>query len=123
MNAFTDRCEAGTPDAGDLVAAIGTELAQTSSLLRKAEEAILIALSDPQRDAFSMTDIQLLDLAIQTLDDLSPFISALSAGLEDTRTVDTERLLDSLRLAGLRARLTRSGNGAAQTEAGSVEMF
>ncbi|MEM6610222.1 MAG: hypothetical protein AAF689_16790 [Pseudomonadota bacterium] len=123
MNAFTDRRSPSAPDACDLVAAVGRELDHTAELLRRAEEAILFALADPDRDAFQMADVQLLDLAIQTLDDLSPFISALSAGLEDARTVDTATLIESLRLAGLRARLTRSGSAVSQSDGGSVEMF
>ena len=70
-----------------------------------------------------MADVQLLDLAIQTLDDLSPFIVALSAGLADTKSVNTEQLMDNLRLAGLRARLSRSGASVTHDEGGSVEMF
>lgn len=112
-----------SPDASDLVAAIGQELDNTAILLRKAEEAILTALADPNTDAFQMADVQLLDLAIQTLDDLSPFIVALSTGLVDTKTVDTSQLMESLRLAGLRARLNRSGTSAPQAEGGSVELF
>ena len=95
-----------------------------AALLRRAEEAIFAALADPRRDAFEMADVQLLDLAIQTLDDLAPFMAALSAGLLDTQTVDTKRLLDSLRLAGLRARLTRVGPGLKHApNTSSIEMF
>lgn len=123
MNAFNDRRIVDPPDACDLVAAIGQELDNTATLLRRAEEAILTALADPDRDAFQMADIQLLDLAIQTLDDLSPFIVALSAGLSDTKTVNTEQLMESLRLAGLRARLNRSGTAMTPSEGGSIELF
>ena len=123
MNAFTERPSLETPDACDLIAAIGQELENTSAVLRRAEEAILTALADPERDAFQMADVQLLDLAIQTLDDLSPFIVALSAGLSDTKTVDTEKLMQNLRLAGLRARLSRSGTTGLQSDGGSIEMF
>lgn len=123
MNAFNGRTAVSSPDASDLVAAIGQELDNTAILLRKAEEAILTALADPNTDAFQMADVQLLDLAIQTLDDLSPFIVALSTGLVDTKTVDTSQLMESLRLAGLRARLNRSGTSAPQAEGGSVELF
>jgi len=123
LNAFTDRPQPRHPDACDLVAAVGQELENTSALLRRAEDAILAALADPQKDAFAMADVQLLDLAIQTLDDLSPFIVALSAGLADTKSVDTEGLMDSLRLAGLRARLSHSGASITQSDAGSIELF
>ncbi|MEM9320272.1 MAG: hypothetical protein AAGA70_14910 [Pseudomonadota bacterium] len=124
MNAFNDRpISTATPDACDLIAAVGQELDHTAALLRRAEEAILTALADPKRDAFQMADVQLLDLAIQTLDDLSPFIVALSVGLTDTRSVDTDRLMASLRLAGLRARLGRSGTAVSQSDGGSIEMF
>lgn len=123
MNAFNDRVEIGQPDACDLVAAIGQELDNTAVLLRRAEEAILTALADPNRDAFQMADVQLLDLAIQTLDDLSPFVVALSAGLSDTKSVDTSQLMESLRLAGLRARLNRSGSSVPQSDGGSIELF
>lgn len=123
MNAFNDRPDATEPDACDLVAAIGQELDNTAALLRRAEEAILTALANPQSDAFQMADIQLLDLAIQTLDDLSPFIVALSAGLSDTKSVDTNQLMESLRLAGLRARLNRSGTAVTSGSSGSIELF
>ncbi|MBF9031121.1 hypothetical protein HKCCE3408_12015 [Rhodobacterales bacterium HKCCE3408] len=122
MNAFNERSDAGHPDARDLVEATGRELAHTAAILRRAEEAILTALSDPERDAFQMADVQLLDLAIQTLDELAPFMAALSSGVSDTRTVDTSSLIEGLRLAGLRARLTRTGH-AAPPEDGSIEMF
>ena len=81
------------------------------------------ALADPSKDAFQMADVQLLDLAIQTLDDLSPFTVALSAGLSDTKSVDTDKLMENLRLAGLRARLGRSGVSVPQGQGGSIEMF
>ncbi len=123
MNAVNDRLSAGSPDARELVKAIGQELDNTAMLLRRAEEAILVALADPDRDAFQMADVQLLDLAIQTLDELSPFIVALSASLADTKSVDTERLMEGLRLAGLRARLSRSGATIGTSGGGSVEMF
>lgn len=123
MNALVERNEAGSPDACDLIAAIGQELDNTATLLRRAEEAILAALADPHKDAFQMADVQLLDLAIQTLDDLSPFVVALSAGLSDTKSVNTEQLMESLRLAGLRARLNRSSAAVPLADGGSVELF
>lgn len=123
MNAFSDRSPVNLPDACDLVAAIGQELDNTATLLRRAEDAILTALSEPERDVFQMADIQLLDLAIQTLDDLSPFIVALSAGLSDTKTVNIDQLMESLRLAGLRARLSHSSAAITPSEGGSIELF
>lgn len=112
-----------SPDACDLVAAIGQELDNTATLLRRAEEAILTALAEPHRDAFQMADVQLLDLAIQTLDDLSPFIVALSTGLIDTKSVNVDQLMQSLRLAGLRARLSHSGTAITPNDGGSIELF
>ncbi|MBF9035124.1 hypothetical protein HKCCE2091_12835 [Rhodobacterales bacterium HKCCE2091] len=120
---MTERRGGAVPDACELLSAAGTELSHTAALLRRAEEAIFTALSDPDRGAFEMADVQLLDLAIQTLDDLSPFLTALSSGLIDTQTIDTDQLLDSLRLAGLRARLTRVSSAVATATKGSIEMF
>lgn len=123
MSATHDIDPARVPGVGELVAAVSKELTHTAALLRRAEEAVLTALADPKRDAFQLADVQLLDLAIQTLEDLSPFVMELSTGVPESEVIDVIQLLDDLKLAGLRARLGKNESASTKCSSANVEMF
>lgn len=117
------------PALADLVRAVGAELGRTTARLRRVEFALLNGgKSDAPGTANPLvsdvrTDIQMLDLVIQTLDDLGPLLEALGREMVEPKSADASELLGRLRLEDLRRDLSQLDGFVTSNAGGSIEMF
>lgn len=107
---------------GALLWGLGNELDHAAELLRRYERAVLAHRSLTGTAAGGASELQLVDLVIQILEDLGPLVARLS-GEVPPETAIPAGLVDDLRLDQLRGVLGGATPREAPHAGGHIDVF
>lgn len=100
----------------------GHELSHAAQLLRRYERAVLERRAAQAAPPVGASELQLVDLVIQILEDMAPFSQELAKLMPETVHVPVE-LIDQLRLDQLRAVLGSAELRDAPHAGGDIDVF
>ncbi|ARE41756.1 hypothetical protein RGUI_3615 [Rhodovulum sp. P5] len=110
------------PDLASVLGVLGHEMGHAAELLRRYERAVLMNAGETTPARTGASELQLVDLVIQILEDLGPFSKALSETLPKDLTVPPE-IIDGLRLDQLRCHLGGTTLRETPHSGGHIDFF
>ena len=110
------------PDMASILEAMGEEMSHAADLLRRYERAVLDRRLAPETGTGAASELQLVDLVIQILEDVAPFSRALADYVPDATRVPPA-LIAQLRLDQLRTHLGGAAPRDAPHIGGHIDFF
>jgi hypothetical protein len=110
------------PKIASVLAALGEEMSHAAELLRRYERAVLVHKRVADAGSGAASELQLVDLVIQILEDVAPFSRALADQVPDDVRVPPA-LIEQLRLDQLRVHLAGTETRAAPHSGGHIDVF
>jgi len=120
----TDACpdiDIAGPDLPTVLTALGQELAHAAELLRRYERAVLTH-TDVSGAKVGVSELQLVDLVIQILEELGPFSRGLAGCAQEGDAIPSD-LIERLRLDQLRVHLGGRAPRRAPHSGGHIDFF